>query len=376
MFSIYDNRFIETPNLDKLAKDGAVFRNAFISNYNVDCNKAALLTGKHILSSHHLFDNDDAGNKQASFLKVLKDVGYQTMVFGQWYPEGQSLKYDTFDISKVRREDVRSHQCNNDLITRKAINWLSNKGHSQPFCLIVNYDSGFLNHKSSKGGSNNQSLSSSMADESKSNLEIGNSYQEYIASIDKNIGNILNYMDNGGMIKNTAMLYTSLQGNTINDVKAKEHHVKHEQTMRIPLIIKYSELIKPIDICELAQTIDIAPTLVDLAGLEVPSVMRGMSLRPHLEYKSASSRNEIYFHYSDSCNINNPVLHYGIHTGRYKLIYYNHSNQWELYDLENDPDELKNLYDDDNSQVLIKHLKVRLHKIKRDYSMQNDKRII
>ena len=143
----------------------------------------------------------------------------------------------------------------------------------------------------------------------------------------------------------------------------------YEQSLRTPLVMRYPKVIKPkTQLHQLVQNIDYAPTFLDVAGLKVPADMQGESLVNLFNDKEADWREAIYYHYYEFPNEHMVKRHYGIRTGRYKLIhFYNDIDKWELYDLVDDPNEMVNLYDHPSMQDLISRLKKQLKELQEQY---------
>ena len=141
----------------------------------------------------------------------------------------------------------------------------------------------------------------------------------------------------------------------------------YEEAFRTPLIIKYPEKINQGIISEmLVQNLDIAPTILDLAGIRVPEDMQGLSLLNLLNESDDGWRDALYYHYYEKGFLVPP--HYGIRTGRYKLIhFYDNIDAWEFYDLETDPNEMKNIYSDPRYEQQIVELKTKLKKLQKKY---------
>lgn len=163
---------------------------------------------------------------------------------------------------------------------------------------------------------------------------------------DDNIGRLLEYLDKSGLAKNTIVIYTSDHGFFLGDHGWFDKRFMYEQALRVPWIIRYPGHAKAGAVrSDWVVNIDNAPTVLDLAGLPIPSVMQGRSLKPLLDGGPAPAdwRKSMYYHYYEFGGPHWVMPHYGIRTDRYKLISYDSINQWELFDLEKDPDEMESL---------------------------------
>ena len=199
-------------------------------------------------------------------------------------------------------------------------------------------------------------------------------YQNYmrdylgcILSLDENIGQMLDYLKEIGELDNTIVIYTSDQGFFLGEHGWFDKRFMYEEVYRMPLLIRYPKAINPGIVSNaLTMNIDFAPTILEYAGVKIPEEIQGVSLRPLFENNGISPRDwrkSTYYHYYEYPSWHSVKRHYGIRTKRYKLIhFYNDIDEWELYDLEDDPQEMVNIYDDPKNKELIKKLKIELKK--------------
>ncbi len=202
-------------------------------------------------------------------------------------------------------------------------------------------------------------------------------YQKYIKdylacvrSVDDNIGRLLAYLDESGLAGNTIVVYTADQGFYLGDHGWYDKRFMYEESLRMPLIIRYPGFIEPgLKIGQLTLNVDFAPTLLDMAGVKVPEEMQGQSFAPLLQGKNPENwRDAVYYHYYEYPKWHNVQPHYGIRTARYKLIHFYYDiDVWELYDLKVDPSELHNLYNDPRQKALILSLKAELKQLQQQY---------
>ena len=174
-------------------------------------------------------------------------------------------------------------------------------------------------------------------------------YLKTIVSVDENIGRLLDYLEREGILDNTLIVYTSDQGFFLGEHGWYDKRFMYEPSLGIPLVMRLPDLIKENSKTDLlVQNIDFAPTLLELAGVDVPADMQGRPLIPLLKGANDAWRDEIYYHYYEYPHgWHNVKRHYGIRTERYKLIhFYNDIDAWEMYDLQNDPHEMNNIIDD------------------------------
>ena len=195
-------------------------------------------------------------------------------------------------------------------------------------------------------------------------------YLRCIASVDDNVGRVLDYLDEKGLTDNTIVVYTSDQGFYLGDHGWFDKRFMYEESLRMPMLVRYPGVIKPGSVTdEIAVNIDFAPTFLDYADLPIPEDMQGESLRPILEGDSPEDwRESMYYHYYEYPSWHMVKRHYGVRTKRYKLIHFYYDIEaWELFDLEKDPREMKNLYDDPAYAGIVTELKAELVKLRAQY---------
>jgi arylsulfatase A-like enzyme len=174
--------------------------------------------------------------------------------------------------------------------------------------------------------------------------------QDYLAtikSVDDNVGRLLDFLEESGLAENTIVVYTSDQGFYLGEHGWFDKRFMYEESFRTPLIIRWPEhMAKGSVNTDLVQNLDFAPTFLEAAGIAVPSDLQGQSLLPLLTGSGIYNRDALYYHYYEYPGIHAVKRHYGVRTARYKLIHFYHDiDEWELYDLATDPDELNNVYD-------------------------------
>jgi arylsulfatase A-like enzyme len=195
-------------------------------------------------------------------------------------------------------------------------------------------------------------------------------YLRCILSVDENVGRILEYLDRQGLTENTVVVYTSDQGFFLGEHGLFDKRYMYEESLRIPLVIRYPDGIKPGLIChELVQNLDIASTLLEMAGADIPDEMQGRSLRPLFTSAAmANWRDAVYYQFFESGW--GVPQHYGIRTKSHKLIHFlTEPDSWELYDLDNDPHELINLYHEPANKELVQELKMKLRALQKVYEV-------
>lgn len=171
-------------------------------------------------------------------------------------------------------------------------------------------------------------------------------YLSTISSVDDGVGELLDYLEEKGLDENTIVVYTSDQGFYLGENGWFDKRFMYEQSLRTPFVVKYPKKIKAgTEINELIQNIDFAPTMLEWAGIEIPSDIQGESFAKLFTDGDKTWRDAIYYHYYMYPGTHSVKRHYGVRTDRYKLIHFYHDiDEWELYDLKFDPEEMNNLY--------------------------------
>jgi arylsulfatase A-like enzyme len=191
-------------------------------------------------------------------------------------------------------------------------------------------------------------------------------YLACVASVDENVGRILKYLDDNNLTKNTILIYTSDQGMYLGENGWFDKRFMYDKSMKTPLMIRWPGHIKPKTITNaMVQNIDFAPTFLDVAGVETPDWMQGLSLLPVVTGKKTSlNRPYLYYHYYEFSSDHTVIPHLGVRGDQYKLIYFYTVNEWELYDLKTDPVEQYNLIHSAAHQKIFLQMKDELKRLR------------
>lgn len=446
----YGNTLAETPNIDRIAAEGAIFTNFFVTNSICGPSRAALLTGQYSHKNGFTANDRQFDTDQFLFSRSMADAGYQTAWIGKWHLgtlpgdafdhwhvlPGQGFYFNPFFID-MAHDTVRYEGYVTDVITRLATNWLNQRQPDQPFFLVVGekathrewlpdipdlgaYDhiefplpSTFYDDYSTRkaAAAQDMAIAETMRLETdlkvdvdydtnwvyrQLNAEQREAYQTYYQgqvsktfhelnlsgtelhewkfqrymrdylstanSLDRNIGAILEYLEENGLAENTIVVYGSDQGFYLGEHGWFDKRFMYEESLRTPFVMRYPDVVKPgTRIDQSVLNIDWAPTLLDVAGVEVPETVQGQSLLPILEGKNEEWRDAVYYHYYEYPDAHRVMPHFGIRTDRYKLVrFYGDQDFWELFDLEEDPNELRNIYPTQGSVDIIDGLTQRL----------------
>ena len=193
-------------------------------------------------------------------------------------------------------------------------------------------------------------------------------YMRVIHSVDRNVGRVIEYLRQHGLLENTMIVYTSDQGFYMGEHGWFDKRFMYEESFRTPLLV-YLPGGKHGVVKEMVQNIDYAPTFLEASGVKIPSDIQGRSFLPLLQGKKPSDwRQSLYYHYHEYPAEHSVCRHYGIRTKRYSLMhFYNDIDTWELYDLKKDPEQMHNIYGKPGTEKLTKNLKKQLLQLQVQY---------
>jgi N-acetylglucosamine-6-sulfatase len=418
--------FLKTPNFDKLAAEGAVFKNAFVTTSLCSPSRASILTGayghKHGVTMNEISDPDP---RLATLPQILQDHGYETALIGKWHMEHSAKPRAGFDYwlsfeGQGRYIDPELNENGRvfvekgyltDILTQKAIDWI-NKPHDKPYCLFVwhkavheitvaakrhkgmyadavlekpaSFDDDYSDkpqwyrrgikygvHKEPWRKSEGKPVPKAVPLQKwNPKNEIMIRYFECLQSVDDSVGAIVETLKKQDQLDNTMVIFTSDNGYILGEHQSGDKRKMWEESIKVPILIRYPKLIKRnTEIDQMVLNIDFAPTILELAGAKPAKTMQGESFVPLLRSEKVNWRKSILYNYMEETGYAPGIATMiGIRTDNFKLIHYpDYPNDIdELYDLENDPIEMKNLFNDkayqDKLLELITELKVLLKK--------------
>ncbi|OOG19744.1 sulfatase [Sphingobacterium sp. CZ-UAM] len=481
--SAYGFGLNQTPNIDRLAKEGVLFTRASVTNSLCAPSRAVLLTGKHSYINGKIDNNAKFDWNQDNFAKILQKNGYQTALIGKIHLNGLPQGFDysavlldqgeyynpNFMINGVKRQ-IPGYVT--DLTTDMTLDWIAQRDTSKPFCVLYHQKAPHrewlpalrhLKEYTSKTYSEPQNLFDNyegrgtaaktaemnilkhmnwagdnkvppavmdelgikeymrwdkaayeknlgrmskeeraawdkvydpmMADFKRKYPTMSQTdlmrwrYQRYmqdylgtVAAVDEGVGRLLDFLKANGLDQNTIVIYTSDQGFYLGEHGWFDKRFMYEESLRTPLLIRYPQEIKAGQTSTaLVQNLDFAPTLLDYAGVKAPQAMQGQSFRGLINGKEQTWRDAVYYTYYEYPSIHMVKRHYGIRTERYKLIHFYYDvDEWELYDLEKDPQEMKNVYRDPAYGQVRKQMHQKLDALRKYYadSEQNDAQFV
>ena len=404
--------WLQTPNLDRLAGEGIRFRNAFVVQSLCTPSRASFLTGTYT-HTHGIFTNFTPfpGNMM-HFGKALTEAGYRTAYIGKWHMGkqggqrpgftysasylGQGIFHDCpFEINGVKTETTGWVD---DVATDYALDFIrSNK--DQPFAVALGYKSGHvpctpperfadlytgehmgpaINHTDLPIylGRVHMAKPEHLKPHGNVLVEDEMEYFRTLTAIDENVGRLMTTLDELGLSRNTMIIFSSDNGYHFGEHGIGDKRSAYEVSMRIPMIIRYPGLQISGTVPEAnVLNIDVAPTIMDFAGVEIPELVQGSSLKPLLDGKKQKIRDgflyEYFFSYTDitdyEIQTGNPPITptiVALRTDKAKLITYPGRDWLELFDLEKDPYERDNLAEDPDHAALLARMQAALEQEK------------
>lgn len=419
--SAYGSVINSTPNIDRIAAGGARLTSAFCTNSICSPSRASILTGtyNHVNGVTTLEVPWDAS--QQNFVAALHDSGYQTAIIGKWHlghgdghdPQGcdywqvlpgQGAYHDPEFLTAEGRQVVSGYVT--DLITDKGLEWLDERDRDRPFCLLLHHKAPHRHWEPDEGHAHlyedvDIPIPETFHDDYSNRSEAARAavmrvardldlkidlkedppqglserqyaewaYQRYIkdylrcvASIDDNVGRVLDYLDSEELADDTIIVYTSDQGFFLGDHGWYDKRFMYEESLRMPFLIRYPrEIPAGSQPDEIILNVDWAQTFLDYAGVPEYVGMQGRSARSVLAGSApADWRQSMYYRYWMHDEVMHHVrAHCGVRTHTHKLICYYGTGEsqpgssdsvfppeWELFDLETDPHEMHNVYDD------------------------------
>lgn len=404
LMSVKNHPHLKTPNIDKLAINGALIENAFVPMALCSPSRASLFTGRDV----HKASAPEIANVNNSFLKTqhtvaeyLDKAGYKTAYFGKWHlGKGREGKKgfdhwasfdglgDFFNPSIwVNGKETHYEGFVDDVLSKQLANFIEKQEHSpEPFFAIIGlkqphlrfehpkrFDNALADTLIAKPNSYDEDFKKSGRlpsiknwlgiNEFEGGLPLFGDWDNFIKShyraimgLNDAVGVIDQALINAKLSDNTLVIYTSDNGYSLGDHGLTEKHFTYEEPIRVPLLLQYPNKIHKQTIKKhLVSTLDIAPTILDYASVDIPVQMDGKSLKPLLDKPNTSPqwRNELFFSTTQH--------QIALRTEKFKLIQsLTDIKHFELYDLESDPRELQSVYNDPEYQHIRQEMRLRL----------------
>ncbi len=417
--------FLETPNLDRLAKDGVHFANAFVTTSLCSPSRASILTGLYA-HNHHVVDNYNPVREDLTFFpQRMQDAGYETAFIGKWHmgdvddpqrgfdhwvsfkgqgiywPHDEGLKVKGRYVPQANRtgfnvngERVEQKGYITDELTDYAMDWLNTRSTDKPYFLYLSHKAvhaDFLppNRYAFRYEDKEVPTPVTWIDEPDAfrdvpmwvknqrnsrhgvefayytNLDLANYYKRYcetILAVDDSVGRLLGWLDRTGDTEETAVLYLGDNGFLFGEHGLIDKRCAYEESIRIPMLWHCPQLFgKGRVVEETVANIDVAPSLLALAGVTPPKFMDGRSFLPLAKGEEIAWNNELLYEYYWERNYPQTPTTHALRDERYKYIRYH--GVWdtdELYDLQTDPQERINLIQDPAHAERIEKMNARL----------------
>jgi len=374
--------FAKTPNIDRLANEGARLTNCFCTNSICVPSRASILTGQYSHRNGVKTLREALDPAVDNMAKRLQQAGYQTALVGKWHLKEPPAGFDYWNVIKgqgrydspvmyeldLSRGDVQKGVYSTDAFTDTALAWLDRRKIDKPFCLMLHFKAThepwnypprhadlyegidlpepatLLGPTGPKGsvvpGWPLEILTERMrrSGHGRGKLRVESddpqavrraAYQKFVkdflrcgAAIDENVGRVLAALDKHGLADDTAVIYTSDQGYFLGEHNYFDKRFMLEESLRMPFVIRYPREIKPGTVLDdIVLNIDFAPTFLDYARAQPPLSMQGRSFRANLAGHTPSDwRQAMYYRYYAGSE--RRPAHFGIRTHRHKLIYY------------------------------------------------------
>jgi arylsulfatase A-like enzyme len=396
--------FFKSPNMDRVAREGVLFSNAFVTTSLCAPSRSSFLTGRYAGCTGVTNNLYQKGRLPGTFLEYLHAAGYDTAFIGKWHidpirvpdPRGvdhlvtfknQGFYYDC--PIYVHGEKINEERYITDALTEYALEFLA-RPRSKPFCLYLSHKAV---HSPMKPPASYEGLYRDAEvklppeylkePEHKYNLmhtavmgmeepedivKIIRSYYETLAAVDESLGSILEFLDDKGLADNTIVVYAGDNGFFWGEHGLVDKRYAYEESIRIPFLARWPEGLKNPGrkIEDMVLNIDLAPTLLDVAGAPVPPSMQGRSFKPLLSGKDISTRDSfLYQYFLDSPWPVPPIR--AVRTADWKYIHYRFSKmQDELFHLKEDPRERNNLVNDPAAYQMKQRLNKELKRLEKE----------
>ena len=396
---------MKTPSLDRLASEGILFSNAFVTSALCSPSRASFLTGLYA-HSHGVQNNLTPWRDESiTFLELFKQAGYDTAFIGKWHMPGRLPKLrgvDLFVSFTIQGGQGRYWNCplvvngiedpsRNPYITEeltdRAIEFISRK-RDKPFCVYLSHKA--VHHEwsppkdlarlykdvkiSYPKEADTWVTSMNGAVYAGTFGTLDHHYKNYcrvVVDVDRNVGRFLKKLDELGFADNTIVVYAGDNGYFWGEHRLVDKRWAYEESIRIPFIVRCPWLIKDPGrrADQMVLNIDLAPSLLEVAGLAVPQHMEGTSFAPVLKSASSPGRKAWLYEYSKDFPYNVPGIE-GVRTNTHIYIEYLSKRTPEIYDLVNDPRQQRNLIDTDEGKRLLPEMKKMLEDLKKGKKLE------
>jgi arylsulfatase A-like enzyme len=418
-FSCRGNPLLKTPNMDRIAREGVLFRNAFVTNALCLPSRASFLTGAYSHTTGATTNEESQVPARFQMVTdVLREHGYETAFVGKSHVGGALLdhKWDYYfgfkgQADYLHPEVVEAvngqyseprvyHEYVDDLLTRKALEWVKGRGE-KPFCLFLwfyaphapfyrprrmldrfngvaiavpeNFDDDLKGYpgkaRAVAQADNKIGTTAVFMDDPRSLEELVKDHYVGVESNDEDVGLILSALEASHELDDTVVMLSSDHGFFLGEHTFYDKRLMYEPSIRVPMMVRYPPLIGAGTVRdEMVLNIDAPVTLLDLAGIAPPETMQGRSFVPLAAGRAVPDwRKDWLYEYYEYPGFENVRPHRGVRTERYKYIhFFIEPQEYELYDLQTDPNEDHNLYGKPGYEELTAYLRTRLEELRRE----------
>jgi len=429
--SAYGNKILKTPNLDRIGAEGIRFTEMFVTNSLCAPSRASFLTGlyshTHGVTTNgpagSIFRNQPGlKDEQETFVHLLRRAGYHTALVGKWHlrslptgfdqwivlPGGGGPYNDPEMITNTLRAKFRGHA--DDVVGDQALTLLQQRPKDRPFCLLYNFKSPHRNWIPAARFENvfedieipvplsfsdkftgrpealrktemavadmpdfrNRGVAETLPAEERKRQnfqQLAKNYYRTLLSVDENVGRVLEFLDKNNLTNDTVVMFSSDNGFFLGEHGLFDKRLMYEPSIRVPLLVRFPDRVKSAQVNskQMILNIDVAPTVLEIAGVPVPAWMQGRSFLPLLEAQGINWRDAFLYEFYEYPAEHCARKHRGIRTERWKLIHFwEQPEEWELYDLESDPDEMRNLIGQRTHETRVRELRSRLDALRRE----------
>ena len=415
--SFMGHPFLKTPHMDRMAQEGVYFKNAFVTTSLCSPSRASILSGKYA-HNHGVVDNYHPVDSLLTFFpEYLQDAGYETAFIGKWHMGGEvdsprrgfdhwlsfkgqgsywadghgtsrevpQTSHDGYNLNGTR---IAQQGYITDELTDFALDWLEHRTKEAPFILFLSHKavhSDFVaadrhvgrykdqrmpipatlantaeNYHNKPRWLKNQRNSRHGVDFAYNlpDFDLNAYYQRYcetLLAVDENLGRIIGWLESRGELGSTVLFYMGDNGFQFGEHGLIDKRAAYETSIRVPLLMMWPDQVRnPITVEQMVANIDIAPTIIDLAGGEIPADMDGQSVLPLFTSEPVNWRDALLYEYYWERNYPYTPTTLAIRTDRYKFVRYH--GVWDLdefYDLAQDPNETNNLINNPDYRDII-----------------------
>lgn len=412
--SIAGHPLLKTPNQDRIAREGVRFERAFCTNALCAPARSSVLTGMYSKSTGALDNQDlDKPLQTPYFTDLLQQEGYEIALVGKAHCRAGAMdrKWDYYfgfnagvtDYYHPRFFEGRKGAMGpeevyqgyaDEIALEHALGWLKEE-RKKPFCLLFwpqtphapafrnrryldlyngvsipkpsTFDDdlkGYPGKSKAFVEAKNKIGTTVSSDAARSLEELCKDYYAGLVAVDDMIGRLLEHLETTGQLEHTAVVNSSDHGYFLGEFRCFDKRLMHEPSIRVPLMIRYPKLIRPGMLRnEMVLDLDIAPTILEIAGLKVPREMQGHSLLGLAKGEKPEWRKDWFYDYYEFPQYEAVRPHRGVRTETHKLMHFYTVNEWEMYDLIRDPEEKHNLHGNPAHAEMQRELMSRLDRL-------------